>query len=146
MTGKVNGKQVRIFEEIEGQGRNRETLTCIEFESSPFDFEFSIGKETFATKFGKFFGYNDIEFQDENFDKKFLLKSENEIAFRSLMDPQMQDELIAIELYLQGALVNSKKTFKYLLPGQIYLEEDLFGIEEILKFMVKMQDLKSDMK
>ena len=66
-----------FFEEVVGYGKSKRTFTLIKFENSPFDFEFKIGKEHFFSKMGKIFGFRDIEFRNEKFDRAFLLKSKD---------------------------------------------------------------------
>ncbi|MFT5821573.1 MAG: hypothetical protein ACI8ZM_002826 [Crocinitomix sp.] len=135
LTGELDGMPVVIYEHIVGSGKNQVLYLTVTFAPNPFDFDFKIGKEGFFSKVGKSFGAKDIEFGNEEFDKKFLLKCKEEDRFRSLMDFRMQEELRNIEKQLKGAILSSNAGFTYSLVGGINKQAKLDEFERVLDFM-----------
>jgi hypothetical protein len=133
--GNIENCPVQIYEKMVGSGKNRAMHTYVEFTPSPFDFDFRIAKEGFFSKVGKTFGSKDIEFNDFEFDKKFLLKSKEEEKFRSIMDYKAQQALNGIEKDLFGSIHNSGGKFSYSIPGGFVKEEKIADFERILDFM-----------
>ncbi len=135
LSGELDGVPVVIYEHIVGSGKNQVLYTTINFAPNPFDFDFRIGKEGFFSKVGKAFGGKDIEFGDEEFDKKFLLKSKEESRFRSLMDFRMQGELRTIEKQLKGNILSTNAGFTYSLVGGFSKQAKLEEFEKVMSFM-----------
>lgn len=133
--GPMEGETITIYEKIVGSGKNQTLQTNIVFEPNPFDFEFSIAREGFFSKAGKLFGGGDIEFGDEEFDKKFLLKSKDEAKFRSLMDFRAQEELRRIEKKLAGTISSTPTNFNYYFMGGFTKEEKIKEFNQVLDFM-----------
>ncbi|MDG1914288.1 MAG: hypothetical protein P8I55_06830 [Crocinitomix sp.] len=136
LSGELDGKPVVIYEHIVGSGKNQVLYTTVTFAPNPFDFDFKIGKEGFFTKVGKSFGAKDIEFGDEEFDKKFLLKcKDQEDRFRSLMDFRMQGALTNIEKQLKGNISSTNAGFTYSLVGGFNKQTKLEEFEKVMTFM-----------
>ncbi len=135
LSGDLENCPVVIYEKIVGSGKNQTLYTFIEFSPTPFDFDFTIGKEGFFSKVGKSFGAKDIEFGDEEFDKTFLLKSKEEGKFRSLIDFRMQQELREIETSLAGTIASANGGFTYSIMGGFTKEEKIADFENVLNFM-----------
>ncbi|NOQ70926.1 MAG: hypothetical protein GQ574_02930 [Crocinitomix sp.] len=136
LSGELDGVPVVIYEHIVGSGKNQVLYTTVTFAPNPFDFDFKIGKEGFFSKVGKSFGSKDIEFGDEEFDKKFLLKCKDEEGrFRNLMDFRMQQELRNIEKQLKGAIQSSNAGFTYSLAGGFNKQAKLEEFERVIGFM-----------
>ena len=133
--GNLDGCPVQIYEKMVGSGKNRAMHTYVEFTPSPFHFDFRIAKEGFFSKVGKTFGAKDIEFNDFEFDKKFLLKSKEEEKFRSILDYKAQHALSEIEKDLFGSIHNNGGKFSYSIPGGFAKEEKIADFERILDFM-----------
>jgi hypothetical protein len=136
LSGELDGKPVIIYEHIVGSGKNQVLYTTVTFAPNPFDFDFKIGKEGFFSKVGKSFGSKDIEFGDEEFDKKFLLKcKDEEDRFRSLMDVRMQGALSSIEKQLKGNIMSTNAGLTYSLVGGFNKQAKLEEFEKVMTFM-----------
>ena len=135
LAGELDGQPVIIYEKIVGSGKHQQLYTNITFQPNPFDFEFRIAKEGFFSKATKAFGAKDIEFGDDVFDKTFLLKSEDESKFRSLMDFRAQGALQAVEKNIAGSIMSTKTDFTYSYLGGFTKEAKVAELELILDFM-----------
>lgn len=135
LSGNLDGNPIMIFEKIVGSGKHQTVYTIASFSPSPFDFDFRIGKEGFLSKVGKSFGVKDIEFDNVEFDKKFLLKAKEENRFRSLMDYRMQQGLSEIENELRGSITNNNGQFEYTMVGAFTKEERLEEFDRVLQYM-----------
>lgn len=135
LSGQLDGNQVLIYEKIVGSGKNRSLYTFVEFTPNPFDFQFSIGKEGFFSKIGKSLGAKDIEFDNTEFDKTFLLKSKEEDKFRAMMDYRAQEALRGIENVLVNSIVSNQKTLSYSIFGGFTKEEKIEDFERVMDFM-----------
>jgi hypothetical protein len=140
----VKGKQAElsfeIFEEVVGYGKSKRTHTMIKFPNSPFDFEFKIGKEHFFSKMGKVFGFRDIEFRNDKFDRKFLLKSKDEDKFRAIMPDGMQVKLMEVSNDIQGTIENNNGQLTYNSQQEIMKDEKMDSLYRVLNFMIELQN------
>lgn len=135
LSGELDSHPVVIYEHIVGSGKHQVLYTTITFAPNPFDFDFKIGKEGFFSKVGKSFGAKDIEFGDEAFDKKFLMKSKEEGRFRTLMDFRMQEGLRNIEKQLTGDIISTNAGFTFSLVGGFSKEVKIEEFERVMDFM-----------
>lgn len=135
VNGDLDGCQFQLFEKMVSSGKSKQVVTTVQFSNTPFTFDFKIGKEHLFSKTGKMLGFKDIEFRDEQFDKKFLLKSKSEDEFRALMSHEMQARLMEIEKDLKASIrcENGHLTYSYMGP---LANEKLFGTcENVINFM-----------
>src|SRR5690554_4569452 len=88
--GNWNGYPFAVFEEMQGSGNSKQVYTYAIFENVRFDFNFKMGKEHLFSKTEKILGLKGIEFGDAEFDKKFLIKSNDEDKFRTFFNYQLQ--------------------------------------------------------
>jgi len=135
LDGTRNGLPISIHEKIVGSGKNQRMFTAVSFSPSPFNFEFSISKEHFFSKIGKNIGFKDIEFDNFEFDKKFLLKSKQEDQFRQLLDYNMQHKLTGIYNVMKGQILSNSTEFSYTIPGGFAKQENVDDFEKVLAFM-----------
>jgi hypothetical protein len=140
--GAVGGFQLQIWEKMEGSGKNRTVVTRAKIEKTPLDFQFKIGKEHIFSKAGKMLGMKDIEFNDFEFDKKFLLKSKNEEAFRQMLNHKMLNELKTIKDNLSGSIRNDGTSMTYMYYGALAHEKQFSSFEKVVDFMLKLTEQK----
>lgn len=140
--GTIDGFNVQIFEKMEGSSKSKQVMTRIIFSNPPFDFDFKIGKEHIFSKTGKMLGLKDVEFDNPEFDKKFLMKSKDETKFKSLMNHNMQHELAAIEKDLKAAIRHSHGTLTYVNYGPLVKEEQFQSFERVLDYMFRLMKEK----
>ncbi len=127
-----------IYEKVVGSGKNQVLYLMTTFSPSPFPFEFTIGKEGFFHKIGKVMGMNDIQFGDEEFDKKFRLKSKSEDQFRSLLNYKLQQALALIGDDLRGNIESKNGEFTYTIVGGVAKEKQFDSLKRVLNFMEEM--------
>lgn len=142
MKGQIDGMDVDIYEKMEGSGKNKQVVTRVKITNTPFDFDFKIGKEHLFSKAGKLMGFQDIEFNDEEFDKKFRLKSKQEDKFRSLMNVNMQNELKQLEKDLAATIHHDNHVMSYSNYGPLTKEDQFESFERVVKFMLKLTQQK----
>lgn len=140
--GELENLHFEITEVVVGYGKSKKTWTTIHFYNSPFDFDFKISKEGFLSKMGKVFGFKDIEFRDEKFDKKFLLKSTHEEKFRQLLTDQVRAKLMDIADDFKGSLENISAELKYSSQEEIMDNTSIDKLDRILAFMTTLQHQK----
>lgn len=140
LAGEYRGMKVAIWEKMEGSGKNRTVVTRILITAPGFDFDFKIGKEHFFTKIGKALGMKDIEFGDPEFDKKFLLKSDNEEKFRRLITPNIQHEIRNLGSDIRSSIRMQKGEFSYMNYGPLANEKQFKSFEKILDFMLMLAE------
>jgi hypothetical protein len=96
MRGKTNELEVTIFDYryTTGSGKHshtwNHTVICFRFDGPPLP-EFSLRPENFAHKIGAWFGYQDIDFEDDpSFSRKYLLRGSSEAAVRELFTDKVR--------------------------------------------------------
>lgn len=136
--GTVAGFPFRITEKMVRSGKNQTLVTQLNFQNSPFDFEFKISKEHGFIKAGKLFGLKDIEFNDAEFDKKFYIKSDQEDKLRRLLGPNLIYELNLLSDDLRGTISNSNGEFCYQPYAGIVTPAHFDSMKKILDFMEKL--------
>ena len=133
-------KELLIYEKVVGSGKNQTILTIVEFPTSPYDFNFKIGKEHFFSKVGKKLGFKDIEFDNFELDKKFLFKSKDEDQFKSMMNYKLLYELSGIETSMVGRIENVDRKLTYTITGVANKPEKMANLESVLGFLVKLME------
>lgn len=136
--GQIDGLNVTIYEQIVGSGKNKTVNSHILIENNPFNYQFKIGKEHIFSKAGKMMGLKDIEFGDEAFDKKFLMKSKDEEAFRRMMNMNMQARLKELEGDLVSAIRNDNGKMSYYTFGPLPKEKQFQKFENVFNFMIEL--------
>lgn len=140
LSGNWQNHHVEIYERIVGSGKNQTVYTNIQFNRSPHNFEFRIGKEYFFSKIGKKIGFKDIEFDDLDLDKTFLFKSKEEDRFRTLMDYRILHDLQGVASSMRGSIKNQNGLLTYTFVGVANKPEKIAELEKILRFMGKLMD------
>lgn len=138
LQGTWNGYPFRIYEQMVGSGKNKSVVTYATFENVPFDYDFKIGKEHIFSKAGKMLGLKDIEFQDAEFDKKFLIKAKDEDKFRAFFNYKLQEELKMIKDDLKATIRVQNGTMTYSHYGPLPNEKVFKSFETVVGFMFAM--------
>lgn len=136
--GEIEGMEFHMYEKMEGSGKNRHVVTRVHLNNTPIDFEFKIGKEHIFSKAGKMLGMKDIEFNNAEFDKKFLMKSKDEQKFRSLMNPNMQAGLSAIQKDMSATIYHKDNQMTYLQYTPLVKEAHFQSFERVFDYMLKL--------
>ncbi len=98
-----------------GSGKNRYYVYYLSMACGVGRQKFSISREGFFNKIGKFFGGEDIQLNDEEFDKKFLIKGSEEIFVKRLLDNNIKRILVENRPKMKGRVE--------LRPNEVYYEE-----------------------
>jgi hypothetical protein len=138
LTGFVRQYPIEIYEKIIKSGKNSHMYTCISIKNTALNYNFTIGKEHFFSKIGKTFGFNDIEFDNPEFDKIFRLKSDDEARFRMLMNYELQNDLMELNTHLRANIVNSPGQLEYTIFGGLDNEARVEELEKVVAYMVKI--------
>jgi hypothetical protein len=108
-----------MFTRTTGSGKNQSTTTYTAMSitcRNPQGFQLNLWEEGFFSKIGKIFGMQDIKTNDEEFDRAFVLKSNNESLARILLVPALRSQLVELSKGRVG--------FSFMLKEeQIYYEE-----------------------
>lgn len=102
-------------------------------------FKFKIYREGIFSELGKFFGMQDIEIGDENFDKDFIIKSNNEIKVKELFSDYKIKELIEKQSKISLETKNNEGMFETHLPYGI--SELYFKIPGVIKDTDRLKGL-----
>lgn len=86
---------------------------------------FGISKEGFFNKIGKFFGGQDIQLNDEAFDDKFMIKGEDEIFVKRLLDGNLKHYFKQNRSKISGKIE--------LRPNEVYYEEVFTQSTKVIK-------------
>lgn len=133
-------KELLIYEKVVGSGKNQTIFTVVEFPTSPYDFNFKIGKEHFFSKVGKKLGFKDIEFDNFELDQKFLFKAKEEDQFKSMMNYKLLHELSGIEASLVGNIENIDRKLSYTITGIVNKPDKMAKLESVMGFLVKLME------
>ena len=137
LKGSFEGTDVEVKEQVKRSYRNSVCYTHITLPAH-FDFEFLIGKENFISLMWRAVGFKDIEFNDHQLDREYLFKSNNEEAFRELINHDILNELNRIGSIFKGQLECKDGELTYSFRGEIISEEVRQNVEELLSFMIKI--------
>lgn len=105
------------------------------------DFNFILLSEDNLDKIGKFLHLTkEINIQSEEFDKNFLIKSNNEILIKKILDLEIQNFLLKNKRYFSNYKLERNKTQPILEFNAAISENNLQDMERILSIMKKTID------
>lgn len=136
--GTLNNCHFQLQEVIVGSGKHQHVMAHINFFNTPINFDFKIGKEHIFSKAGKMLGMQDVEIGDEEFDKRFLLKSKSENEFRDLITYEIQDELKRLDKDLKSSISQKDGVLSYSVHGGLVNEKIFKSTERVIEFMIKL--------
>lgn len=138
LKGKYNGNSIDIYENSKGSGKNKVRYTNIKMDCKSFGIVFTIGKENFLTRMGKWIGFNDIEFKDYELDRTFLFKCKEEDKFRTLMNHEILHELQRVSKSMKGAISYKDGELIYSMPLELFDETRKSQFEVIFPVLDKI--------
>lgn len=142
LKGTYQESPIEVFETSKGSGKHKVRYTNLKLACPDFGFNFSIGKENFLTRIGKWIGFKDIEFQNSQLDRFFLFKSKDEGKFRALMNHDILAELSRVKSSLKGAIKYDTEGLIYAMPVELVDNLKKNDFENILPLMKKIADSK----
>lgn len=109
-----------------------------------FDFNFMIYPEGIIEKISKFFGAKEVEIGIEEFDHKFILKSNNEENFLSFLDERIR--LFLLETKFTSLLLRDKENldFEFVLTINEESKEEMLHLIDFVKYCInRIEALKN---
>lgn len=98
ISGKYKEREITVsIERQHSRKGSRDSTMIVVPISNPKDIRFRIYPQYLFDEIGKKMGWQDIEFQDSSFDQKFVVKTNNEIFTREILNYQIREKLIALE-------------------------------------------------
>ncbi len=85
------------------------------------DFRFTIYRENFFTKIGKFFGLKDTQVWDKKFDEAFVIKSNNEFKVKQFLSDQELKTLLYLQPKIKLEIRNDEGWLKQKYPDNVNL-------------------------
>lgn len=114
-------------------------ITPIQLKSN---FKFEIYREGFIRKIEKLFGAQDIEIGNPNFDKAFIIKSNNEFKIKSILQNKELRKLIEIQKDVNIQILDVKGIWENKLPSNefelSYFSDGKIDDLEILKSLIEL--------
>lgn len=84
--GQLDGSAVRVFSEVRGSGKNKQTYTVAAGMIVPgFDLGLAIYKHGFFSSVGEWMGMKDIDIGDPGFDQAFVIKGDEPHRVQALL-------------------------------------------------------------
>lgn len=103
--GLIDGKSFYAYMYTVGSGKNQRTYTAFKLKTTNrYSYTFKIYKEGFFSKLGKGLGLQDIQVDDPEFDKSFILKSNDDYFLRTILDEALRSHFIQVTDQLKGEL------------------------------------------
>jgi hypothetical protein len=138
LSGQKGTNSISITEEMVGSGKSKTVITTLMISPTPFDFEFTIGKEQFFSKAVKLLGFDDVNFDDPEFDKVFLIKSKEEDKLKAIITYEIQAELKRIAADLKGTIYGKSGTISYSITGPLMKPAQLESFENVMLFLLQL--------
>lgn len=106
LSGQYEGRRMDIETEVRGHGKHRQYYTKISLETQNETHSLQLTKEYWISNVGKtLFGTQDIQINDDFFDKKFIIKSDNEIFAKRFFNQEMKRALTDFHPRFNGEIV-----------------------------------------
>ena len=106
LSGSYEGRRMDIETEVRGHGKHRQYYTKVSLETQNTKHSLQLTKEYWISNVGKtLFGMQDIQINDDFFDKKFIIKSDNEIFAKRFFNQEMKRVLSDFHPKFNGEIV-----------------------------------------
>lgn len=106
LSGNYEGRRMDIETEVRGHGKHRQYYTKISLDTQNEGHSLQLTKEYWISNVGKtLFGTQDIQINDDFFDKKFIIKSDNEIFAKRFFNQEMKRVLTDFHPRFHGEIV-----------------------------------------
>lgn len=131
------GMNVSVFSTVRG----KHTPPCTYVTCRPNfskEFEIYLCREGLMEKMGKAFGGQDIKMHHQEFDKAFIVKSNDEQILRSIVSADVQAKLLAVKSFSPSVYLNPKLC-QILIPKYLKNTEDYDKfIDLLLNLLMKL--------
>lgn len=137
MSGEIEGLKIQIFEEMESSGKNRQIITTFRILFDEKQTEFNLFKKTKAGKLGKRLGVKYVELNNPEFDKNYMLRSEDENV-HEIFKAENQRLLIENRQHYFGESAAKSKIFAYVFRGALLKQEHMDQFEKMIEVFIQM--------
>lgn len=141
LNGSFNQSAISVYTKVVGSGKNKYVLTITDI-TLPSSFtlpKFTVYKENFFTKIGELFGSKDIKTGDEQFDKLYRLKADDESQALQFFSNQLIDAFLNYRNEFGGNISASGTKLSFSVTGvpgqQTSLKHFTTGLELCLKIL-----------
>ncbi|NOQ70927.1 MAG: hypothetical protein GQ574_02935 [Crocinitomix sp.] len=132
VSGKLEGCDVKIFEKITGSNNKSQYLhTFIQFEPSPFNFEFDISRKSSG-------GISNFEVGEASIDDLFIFVTNDADKFRNLLNSEVINNLKLANAYLGTGISADAEKFEHYFMGGLRKEEQTEELEALLNVMTAL--------
>ena len=86
-----------------GSGKNQRTYTAFKIKTTNrYSYSFRLYKEGFFSKIGKGLGMQDIQIEDEEFDKNYIIKSNDDYFMKTLLEDALKSHFLQLYDKMKG--------------------------------------------
>ena len=142
----IRGFGVNIYLIKKGSGKNSSVYTVLDVSlQTGKPFQFHIYEAGLISGLGKIFGMQDIEIGDENFDRKFVIKSSDPDMISSFLTPQVRDMFInAADKYTNWGVEFNGQKLNYKRQGTFSSAKIVSEFEDMMNVLCDLSEqLKS---
>lgn len=133
LKGAWKGHQLNCYMEQINTADKGQTHMVLELAvKSPKEKTLVISYEDFMSKIGKFFSGDDIQTGNENLDKKFIFKSNDETFAKKVLDLELQNSLISNVDLLKGHLELEESKLTWVSVFEISEDQQVQDFEKML--------------
>lgn len=146
LSGMIRGFGVNIYLIKKGSGKNSSVYTVLDVSlQTGKPFQFHIYEAGLISGLGKIFGMQDIEIGDENFDRKFVIKSSDPDMISSFLTPQVRDMFInAADKYTNWGVEFNGQKLNYKRLGTFSSAKIVSEFEDMMNVLCDLgEQLKS---
>lgn len=137
--------RIWMFTRSSGSGKNRSTTTYTAFSiqvPTTTDFEFHIYEQGFFSKIGiHLFGMQDIQIQDDEFDREFVIKGKDENRIIEFLTPDIKQKFLEFaRKYVAFGVKYSGGQLYYERAATLRSEKFRMELEELINFYCDLAD------
>ena len=101
--GMLDGKPIHVYMYTVGSGKNQRTYTAFKIKTTNrYSYTLAMYKEGFFSKLGKGLGMQDIEIGDPDFDKQFIIKSNDDYFIKEILDDALKSHFLQVTDKMKG--------------------------------------------
>jgi|GEM_PF-3413878 len=137
--GHLDQKPVTVETIVVSDGNSNRIYTQVEVENQfPNMDHLTIYIEGYMDRIGKKFGMQDIEVGSADFDKLYVVKSNDELFARNILDPKICVALVNMAGEMKGKILYKKNKVQYKILGAMNTDAKRKHIERIVFVCLEM--------
>lgn len=140
LEGQINGRHTTLGMFAKGGYRHRHYYTFISMETQNGNYTLGLSREDAFSKVGKLLGGQDIEVGDEAFDKKFIVKGNDDHFIRKVLNHSLKRLLLEKRPLLKGKIELKPRELYYEEMYILQTQSNLDKTKEILRLLETIAD------